>query len=250
MWSRSEKIVSQALGGQAGCEREDDGHNYFIKVLETILEILHPLTEKNTSKHEKQPETPEQKPTNIFDALEVEDPAPVVLSSSVRPSSKADPIDIQPSKDEWILSSIFFFDDLARIRMHIKNVWGEYKRGETDLVTASFITNAAIELIRRSTAEQLALMRKWEDAPGEDCWIFYVYKYICKGQDITRHDWPSDDINFSTYEQAKFVCLLTWTHLHEILRGIEDHRLTFVESEDAYNLKILPRFRLASAWQD
>jgi hypothetical protein len=93
--------------------REDDRHIHFINVLETVQEILRPLAEKAASKREKGPETPEQKLVNIFEALDVNDPAPVAPDSSAAPSAKPSQTakaprsyDVQSTHDEVLLSSI------------------------------------------------------------------------------------------------------------------------------------------------
>lgn len=52
------------------------------------------------------------------------------------------------SQSDKSFAAYCFFEDLHRIEKYVNCIWTEYKRGDVDLVTASFITNAAIEIAK------------------------------------------------------------------------------------------------------
>jgi hypothetical protein len=83
-------------------------------------------------------------------------------------------------------------------------------------------------------------MPKWSDAPDRGGWIYWVYLRICNGLDTCRREELGDLINFALYEQAIYVCFLTFEHIYEFLARVEGHRLAFVEGPDITKINDLP----------
>lgn len=57
-------------------------------------------------------------------------------------------VDLEDDEYEKGFASYCFFEDMHRIEDYIKSLWEEYKEGRIDLITASFITNAGVDIIR------------------------------------------------------------------------------------------------------
>ncbi|KAJ3889132.1 hypothetical protein GG344DRAFT_79102 [Lentinula edodes] len=51
-------------------------------------------------------------------------------------------------KDESEVLAWMFFHDLARLREHVRGIWGQYCQKEITLVTASFLTTQSIEIVK------------------------------------------------------------------------------------------------------
>lgn len=87
----------------------------------------------------------------------------------------------EPSLSDVMLYSMFFFQDLARIRALIRELWSGYSQGRTALITATLVTNTAIELIQRNVEELFATMAEWRhlEIPDQHKWAQVALRYIC-----------------------------------------------------------------------
>lgn len=97
---------------------------------------------------------------NTFEALEVEDAEEFYDSIAVVPtprkkSNKAAPLPVPTlyestiGVDSDVAFGVYcFFEDMHKIQEHVKNVWNLYKESKVDLISATFIATAAIELVR------------------------------------------------------------------------------------------------------
>ncbi|KAG4433195.1 hypothetical protein IFR05_011330 [Cadophora sp. M221] len=140
---------------------DNQSHSYFISLMEKVLSTLQPCfavfagaESIEASSSENILETLE----NRFASLEVEEP----VEPKTGPAPKAElPIyELQASKeankDEENLFLVFcLFDDLARLRSYVMDVWEQFKQGKVDLITASVVTNTAFQLAIRAQDEIL-----------------------------------------------------------------------------------------------
>lgn len=167
--------------GEHGSQ-DEDGHSYFIRILEQVRGILSPLVEGASAT--KESENQGQNLANIFEALEVEetieDPSTgfsvattAVVPARIAQKSSTDTYNIEATYTDMFMYSMFFFQDLGKIRALIKNLWADYIQGHSDLTTATLVTNTAIELIQRNVDELFAAMAEWRhlDVPPQDKWI-------------------------------------------------------------------------------
>jgi hypothetical protein len=219
-----------------------DGHIYFINVLEQVKDILRPLAEKIGFKNALKPETSDQKLGNIFEALTLEEPSQLEPDSSV-PVTEQQPnrnalldhsYDIEPSLNEVLFASLLFFRDFNEIRERVRTVWVDYSQGRASLIMASLLTNTAFEIIRRNLEDQLSGAALQQDAPKENDWIAWVYSSSCNGIDLHYREHPVDPINFSTYQQADYFCLLTFDIIKTFMKDLRPDRLQFARNYDAY----------------
>ena len=233
------KEVSRWLGRSSckhGCHDHDDGHAYFISVLEQVRKILRPKPDLPIHRHKNEIQSlPKEKITNLFSSLSLDDPneigdglSPIpplpVKTRDVGISKKV--YDVESLHDEVLIASIFFFQDMNDIREYIRNLWSDYRKGTTELTTASLLSNTAIEMIQRSTVEHLDLIKRWPDAPPESNLILWVYLHLGGSLDSPQN--PDDLINMETYEEAERVSYPVHHFLEQWLDGLQPHRLTFL----------------------
>lgn len=235
--------VSRILGEPV--TRDDgqvDGHIYFINVLERVKEILRPMAEKIGFKNEVKPETSDQKLGNIFEVLTLEEPSQLEPDNSV-PVTAQQPnqntlldhsYDIEPSRSDFLFASLLFFRDLNEIRELVRTVWVDYSKGRASLIMASLLTNTSIDIIRRNLEDHLSAAGLQQDAPEEKDWIDWVYSSGCIGIDLHYREHPVDPINFSTYQQADYFCLLTFDIIKTFMNDLRPDRLQFAKDYDAY----------------
>lgn len=103
---------------------------------------------------------------NRFSALEIEDvdedfeltPTQVALATT-QSSKKVKTVDVYELEEDVTLQAAFaifcFFEDLHRMREMIKQVWTDCSADRMSLVSASIVTQAAIQMIQRAEQELL-----------------------------------------------------------------------------------------------
>ncbi|KPI39551.1 uncharacterized protein AB675_3261 [Cyphellophora attinorum] len=139
-------------------------HAHFVEVLEQIVETLAWETANVVSKkisnesqdkvREQNKEDDAQSWINRFAALEVEDLEDVESRSDSLQIIKAVPVEEEDSDDDGgALSDMFFrlyclFSDLHNWRLFLQEVWREYADRSLDLMTASVVTDTALQLSR------------------------------------------------------------------------------------------------------
>ena len=110
---------------------------------------------------------------NRFSALEVEEPAEtqdgvttIALRTVAQPAYELESPKIMKDREQEKLFALFcLFDDYARLRTYIAGLWIKYKLGQVDFVTASVVSNTAIQLAIRTEEEFIA---SYPDCPNYD----------------------------------------------------------------------------------
>ncbi|KAJ3364249.1 hypothetical protein GGF32_002220 [Allomyces javanicus] len=146
--------------------------NHIISVLEQVVEILTP--HHAVCKRAPAAPAPSDDVTSLANQFEVLSP---VNKEEENDSSDDDRADgAEPNDDSTVhvatvptMSGItyqgeddlmdviviidYLFDELADIRWFVRDTWYEYRDGKLDLITASLVTNAAVDLVRDLEAE-------------------------------------------------------------------------------------------------
>lgn len=103
--------------------------------------------------------------SNRFSNLEIEEPEEIEDTSAitfVNPSTKpktaapvsVDVYELEP-ENEWdrAFEVYCFFEDLHRIQDFLGDTWSQYKEGTIDLMSATLVSNAAFDIVRREEEE-------------------------------------------------------------------------------------------------
>lgn len=137
-------------------ERQEDGHQHFIEILESVFELLAPLEEERGGKaipHSQQ----EPEHSNSFYPLDVEECLDVETDTTWVPVSTKkvtqDTYELETSPEDISFAVYCFMKDLTNIRIFIRRTWREYKHKHITLNTAAVTVNTAIDVIRRLNEE-------------------------------------------------------------------------------------------------
>ncbi|CAJ2511030.1 Uu.00g066550.m01.CDS01 [Anthostomella pinea] len=132
-----------------------DGHGYFIDVLERVQEILRPkfasgVTPKST---DSQDNPGDRHIANKFASLLLEDTTDALTEDEMigRPSPGGEVqfvSDLGTKSEEAFTASAYLWMDVHSIRSLIRNLWVAYGDGKIDSVAASVTTNTAIDFVR------------------------------------------------------------------------------------------------------
>ncbi|KAF8848910.1 hypothetical protein BDZ45DRAFT_697996 [Acephala macrosclerotiorum] len=169
-------------------DRNNNSHEYFIKVLEMTYDILKPRFEMPKARMPKTRSesvadgtgkgTSEEDPTNRFESLEVEDidqSAYDALPSAIPRSKSATNVELEIDADADLPFVVFcFYEDMHRFRHFLVDTWRQVRDEKLSYMTASLITNIAIELIRK---EEDALVASFPSL-GEPSYVAITSK-IC-----------------------------------------------------------------------
>lgn len=135
----------------------NEGHQQFIGVLEQTLAIIDRKNEGKTQADKNGKTTEEDKDswqelTNRFQHLKFEELPDIEEAEA---SAELEVFELEEKSEEVRMSLMIFcfFEDLHRIQDFLHNVWKGYKAGEVNLITASWVTNAAIDLVRQNEKE-------------------------------------------------------------------------------------------------
>jgi hypothetical protein len=152
---------------------------------------------------------------NIFEALtleetsEAEEIASTNLTMLTIPATLEQKYDLEANQNDVMLGSQFFFGDLNRIRIYLRNIWEDFVLDKTDLCTATMTTNVAIERIRQSVQGIRASFSDMHDAPEKQDWLRWFYGQICPGSKIYLPGDVNYLFDFSTTRQAELTLLVS-----------------------------------------
>jgi len=146
----------------------DEGHTYFIGVLEQVRENLKncmpsPVVGRQATKSGSKPnaqETDCSRIDTLFNHLELEEPSDAsmhapLLSNTIKSSSQNDHdaarylAERLRTTQEQNFAVSCVLSDVANIHTTIKEVWTKYHEGKIDLQAASITTNIAVEIVRQ-----------------------------------------------------------------------------------------------------
>lgn len=237
--SRCSSWFKAKLGGEDKIQ-QDAAHAHFIQALEEILEALEatshvkpaqaPATASSSS-----PAVPNGGPAANGDAasvlgsrfagLEVEDDEsdggteapPLTRGTSAAPSIHAFDVDDGLDDFEEKLFQIYcLFEDPEKIRDFLKQTWKDYVDNKIDIMAASIITNAAIDLAREQCDE---FVRRFPDQEGMKgaTNIIWMLALMRSGYGMSVES-PGDPFHFDIINMAEWCLLPTFQLLDAFKR--------------------------------
>lgn len=137
-------------------QKENAEHGHFIGVLEQVLRVLKNVAEPtlhiDSAPSSSSPEVDEM--SNVFEELEVEEPAEWKVAPEVTQSELLNPptsevrYELKEKENDGDLQLYCFLKDCLETREFVHDSWQKYFDGDADLATVSFVTNAAIGLVQ------------------------------------------------------------------------------------------------------
>lgn len=134
----------------------DCGHAFFIRVLESVMEILRPIVPEASHPGRENANTGSSELANMFEHLVVEETLEIDNHSKVEPKvsttarvSATVEITNSGRKQEAFVAFTLLSHDVHRLRGVIQTVWKEYHEGKTSLDAASITTNTAVDFCRK-----------------------------------------------------------------------------------------------------
>jgi hypothetical protein len=216
-------------------QSSNEKHRHFIQILQKVQQILTQQTaasgkQKQVSEKLDRPDSLKQVEDlgNLFEYLEVEDPAEWASGSLPSNSSKikttVSTYELEPSDEDLSFAIFFFLKDLTEIRHYVRQTWAEYREKQIAFTTAAVTMNTAIALFRRLNDDFVSDFPKFDEHRKI---IEYIYNGYCDPQNGTGD-------NFATYagsgfrlSSRAFFCDHTWEVLDNFIDG---GRLPFYRS--------------------
>ena len=143
----------------------NEGHQYFVSVLEEALGVLKALVSKvpgDKTRSKPLKATHKKEALNKYEHLVLEDadesddennPQSGSTSQTQHPSNIVYEQDESEKEDEFCFASYCLIKDLNDIRQYLLGLWQRYQRKEIDLAVAAATTNMAFNLVRRAERE-------------------------------------------------------------------------------------------------
>ncbi|KEQ58310.1 uncharacterized protein M437DRAFT_59780 [Aureobasidium melanogenum CBS 110374] len=209
---------------------KDDGHNFFLGVLERVRETLKSRMPSDTvdDRMTRRPVGSTTKSSdkghidNAFAALSLEEPGDEFLDAPPPEKVTGIPVKLDDNSryeaerlqqaEEQYLAAHCLLADVNAIRACIKSLWIMYRNGQIDLQSASITTNTAVELVRHIQEDYDKNFPNHADYEGL-IETLYVARCISEGQDPDHRQRPDDIINMAMYDLADQVLLTTYTIL-------------------------------------
>lgn len=205
----------------------DEGHSYFVGVLERTREFLMPRMPSDSIKdfvtkpnRDSESQTASEL-SNSFADLDVQElsqdfiNAPDVSPAArveVQPRYEAEPLD---SLEEQYFAAHCLFQDVKKIRAFLRQLWTSYLEG-MDIVAISVTTNTAIDFVRSLEQDYLRQFPGQSDFEGI-VKLFYGAQCLNRGQDPSSTR-PGEPFNFAVYDLAEECLLSTYV----ILSSVQD----------------------------
>jgi len=201
---------------QAATNGIDDGHAYFLGVLEKVRNVLKPRRQTRPTPPRRQT-APSRDPTddvearlgNMFATLTVEEPSESFLNTpNIAPAAENDKATamyiVEPSDDplELYLATAAMLQDCSRIRNAIRHAWRSYSQRAVTLIAAAITTDVSIKMIQELEEQFM------KDHPSESSTVnargeFFAVQCVLQGQDPSARLRHEDPINFTLYELAE-----------------------------------------------
>ncbi|TVY81856.1 hypothetical protein LSUE1_G002898 [Lachnellula suecica] len=173
-----QKILERAIQARQRCaewfrtSKADDhfsneGHQQFIGVLKQTLKIIgRQKGDDETGKGEEYSddslgEASWHELANRFQNLAVEE-IPEFEGPDLSQDGLNSTYELEEESEEMKMSLMIFcfFEDMHRLQDFIHDTWRSYKANELDLITASLITNSAVDIVRQNEEQILATAPK------------------------------------------------------------------------------------------
>ncbi|KAH8589620.1 hypothetical protein B0O99DRAFT_636567 [Bisporella sp. PMI_857] len=239
-------------------------HAHFISVLENICEALEwqKATEASSKNkppvdHDKDVDT--QAWLNRFAALTVEElqdvPESIADASEIMKVEVVEDDDVADEAADAYLSHHFFMIfcllyDLQNWRTFISQTWTEYRDLKIDLMTASIITDNAVQLAQTLIKE---VVDSWpRKLPGDDLEIQRIlYATACLAHGVDELVSPSLTFNIKLADFADWCYLPTATLLQSFIPVFQDNSVpvykpgyfgTYDPKADRANMSVVERF--------
>jgi hypothetical protein len=151
------EVLYNGLGTSPDSGRSDQGHSYFIGVLEHVAVLLRPeltATKERYSTFNAARQGAEDL-LNRFELLTVEETQDQentheeIHRDLKPPTPTRFKADLSASKDEALMGSMAVWMEVHAIRSTVRKLWTAYRDGHLDLVATSLATNTAIGFIRQ-----------------------------------------------------------------------------------------------------
>ncbi|KAK5626079.1 hypothetical protein RRF57_001794 [Xylaria bambusicola] len=190
--------------GKVLSEVSDAKHQYFIRVLENVRQVLLPLMPVPKIPQDK---STDEKLSNRFAGLAVYEPSQEFLDAPVleRPAKTGDDTVIYEAETETSFEHAIFaltsvINDMNRVRAHIQWIWSNYKIGIFELAAAAIATNTAIDLVRNMMEDILPLLNR-NGGLATMLRQFHVLQCLMKGwtMDVIFTE-SQDNFNYDTYD--------------------------------------------------
>ncbi|KAF2802290.1 uncharacterized protein BDZ99DRAFT_576986 [Mytilinidion resinicola] len=168
-------VVSSGLGNST----KNLSHVYFTSVLERVRDDLH-----NHQKHisadstsiEDVPTIPEPDKslailpgqtsvTHMDELVELDDVHPDTASAVAAEEEMTVDLD---SERQFVID--LFLDDLMEVRVYLRGIWAMYTERRITVVTASLVTNFAIDILKKAVVDLHEDMSQLIVPPIIDCW--------------------------------------------------------------------------------
>lgn len=141
--------------GTAESMASDCGHAFFIRTLESVMEILRPIMPEASPHVRENASTGSYELANMFEHLVIEETLETDSHSKVQPKLST-PARVSATvestnsgrKQEAFVASTLLSHDVHRLRGVIQTAWKDYHEGKASLVAASITTNTAIDFCR------------------------------------------------------------------------------------------------------
>ncbi|KAF3479709.1 uncharacterized protein GIQ15_06685 [Arthroderma uncinatum] len=196
-----------------------DGHTYFISILERVQDTLRPLfsvegdTNDNTDNM-----------INNFEGLDVQEPsnkfiqAPDVTTPIPPTPDPEAKYKAELAKDLGEMYSAFclLIKDYQTFRAAIMKTWMGYQQGVFDLVSASIMTNTALDFARQLEKDAKPLFDRFGGAEQVLRMVFLA-QYREKGEDEAFKEQPGDDMNFRMWEASSGIFWPAYMCLQEFI---------------------------------
>jgi hypothetical protein len=202
-------------------QSSNEGHQHFIKILQKVHRILTSQTAAAAEKEKEAAETkdqlhsstPVEDLSNIFECLELEDPAEWTSSSLPSNSNKTNTTyELEPSDEDLSFAIFCLFKDLTDIRHYVRQTWAEYREKQIAFTTAAVTMNTAIALFRRLNDDFVSDFPQFDEHKKI---IKFLYTSYCDPYNGTSEDFAAYNATNFRIPSKIFFC----DHTFELLGG-------------------------------
>ncbi|CAN9168213.1 unnamed protein product [Alternaria alternata] len=242
-------------------KENDARHKHFIKILETVLEILR--AKQPRAQHQPlKTKTPAPIPTkNTYDLLEAEELSesedmPDMIESPARPTKVKVIYKLELSDADVSFAIYCFLKDATHLRLTVRRTWREFAKGDIGLQAAALTMNAAVAMIEKLSNEFEEAHPRFKDSENQKMHITlinFVYKGYRKEQQgpafIGADVEDSDPFAYQEGKQKLHSSTVLCTHTTDLLLTIfakgnkaEEYRLS---NDEKRLLKCVSQFASA-----